>query len=394
MEAPQTYRVSANNRAPLVRFMCEALEAGGCRVLRSSRPDTAPFRISFESPEGVRMGIVAYAFLANSRVTKNRPDDEWRFQIKYGKRTGTPHDLWEDPYGLYTTIFVGINPEHGFFVGADPVLNSPTRFFISKEFKAEHVGEVKAKGWAVWERERRLEGSNTGFEVMVGGKAESFYRYVLFEQEAKGEDQGTRHLLAERFRDGIPLGLAAQWLRGRRASSDRSAVTALVAEFALPEADILEIIGEAPRLKVAVRGWVAERHLLRMLQATKGVSDLVQLETDGSADFSLRFEGRGPVLVECKNVLRNLPADGVPRLDFQRTRAAKGNPCSRYYCQTDFQVTAACLHSVTESWEYRAQTTREMLPHPTCEGRLHHRVRIDEAWSSELPDVFARAVEL
>ncbi len=363
-------------------------------VLRSSEPSTAPFRISFVSPEGVRMGIVAYAFFANSRVTKNRPDDEWRFQIKYGGKAGALHDIWQDPFGLYTTLFLGINPEHGFFVGADPVLNSPTRFFISKEFKRDHVEEIRRDGWAVWERERRLDGSNTGFEVMVGGNATTFFRYVLFEQEARGEDQGTRHFLAERFRDGVPLGLTAQWLRGRLAASDRSVVDALVAEFQLPENEILEIIGQAPRLKVAVRGWVAERHLLRQMQTIPGISQLRQLERDGSADFSLKFAGRGPLLVECKNVLRNVPKDGVPRLDFQRTRAAKGNPCSRYYKKTDFHVTAACLHSVTESWEYRAQATRDMRPHPTCEGRLHHRVRIDDGWSSDLEKVLARAVDL
>jgi hypothetical protein len=363
-------------------------------LIRASEPNAAPFRISFTTPEGVRMGIIAYAFLANSQLTKNRPVDEWRFQVKYGKKTGELHSLWEDPFGLYTTLFLGISPTEGFFVGADPVLNSPTRFFISKEFKADHVEAIQTDGWAVWERERRIDPSGTGYEVMVGGTAESFLRYIMFEQEVRGEDQGTRHLLAERFKAGIPSGLTAQWLRGRLPSSDRSAVDALLEEFQLPESEILHLIDQAPRLKMAVRGWVAERHLLDRLQLVPDVSDCEQIETDGSADFSLYFMGRGPLLVECKNVLRAVPSDGVPRLDFQRTRAAKGNPCSRYYQRTDFHVTAACLHSVSEKWEYRARATADMAPHPKCKGRLHHRIRVDVGWTADLQSVLARAANL
>jgi len=57
------------------------------------------------------MGIVAYAFLANSKPTKNRPPDEHRFQLKYGSKDDRLHELWQDPFGLYTTLLVGINPE-------------------------------------------------------------------------------------------------------------------------------------------------------------------------------------------------------------------------------------------------------------------------------------------
>ena len=44
-------------------------------------------------------------------------------------------------------IMVGINPEAGVFVGADPVLNNPTRFFISKEFKEHDVKKIHQDGW-------------------------------------------------------------------------------------------------------------------------------------------------------------------------------------------------------------------------------------------------------
>jgi hypothetical protein len=56
---------------------------------------------------GERMGVVAYAFLANSRLTKNRPADEHRFQIKYGP--DDKREPWQDPFRLYTTLLAGLD---------------------------------------------------------------------------------------------------------------------------------------------------------------------------------------------------------------------------------------------------------------------------------------------
>jgi hypothetical protein len=109
--------------------MLGALRGAGCRIIHTPLPTRAPFRVTFETPDGERLGIIAYTFLANSRETRNRPKDEHRFQIKYGSKQvvaeargsiGKEHDLWQDPYGLYTTLLIGINPERGFFVAAGP----------------------------------------------------------------------------------------------------------------------------------------------------------------------------------------------------------------------------------------------------------------------------------
>lgn len=75
----RTYRVSRKLKEPLLDFMLEALQSSGCRVLYHSPPTEAPFRITFETLMGERMGIVAYAFFANSKLTKNRPADEHCF---------------------------------------------------------------------------------------------------------------------------------------------------------------------------------------------------------------------------------------------------------------------------------------------------------------------------
>jgi len=194
-EQYRTYAVSKRDKEPLLRFLLGALRTCGCRILRASSPAEAPFRITFETAEGERLGILAYAFLANQREIKNRPSDEHRFQVKYGKKDGELHEVWQDPYALYTTLFLGINPDQGFFVGADPVLHNPTPVFISIEFTQQDVDCVLVDGWAAWERE---SGDDGPIEVLVGGRPETFLRYVRFEREALAEDQGHRHLLAER----------------------------------------------------------------------------------------------------------------------------------------------------------------------------------------------------
>src|SRR5437879_2593988 len=116
------YSVSRRDKEPLLRFIVDALESSGCRVLRASEPDVAPFRLTFETPDEERLGIIAYAFRSGSQLTKNRPPDEHRLQVKYSGYDKKLHAVWQDPFLLYTTLFVGIDTERGLFVGADPVL--------------------------------------------------------------------------------------------------------------------------------------------------------------------------------------------------------------------------------------------------------------------------------
>ena len=388
-ERVRTYGVQSRDREPLIAFMLEALRREGCRVIHEPAPNEAPFRITFETPSGERIGIIAYAFLANTKPTKNRPDDEHRFQVKYGSKDGKLHKLWQDPYGLYVTLFIGINPDLGFFVGADPVLHSPTKFFISVEFKQQHVDSILRTGWHAWERERRSRAleEEGPVEVLVGGTASSFLRYVRFEREALREDQGHRQLLAERS-----VALAAPLpgvVAGAMPSPAR--LHELAREFEMSESEVLDLISGARRLKMAVRGWVAEEHLVRRLLTIPGVSDCVRDDEEGGPDVKLRFEGSRVITVECKNVLRQRTAEGLARVDFQRTRASKGDPCSRYYSSADFDVVAACLHAVSERWEFQFARSRWLDPHRACAGKLSHLVRLDNRWSKPVEDVLRDA---
>jgi hypothetical protein len=374
----RTYGVRASSKAPLIGFMTSALEESGCRIIHSSSPEEAPFILTFETPIGERIGIVVYAFLATRTKTTNRPIDERSFQIKYGsKKSNEAHKLWSDPYGLFTTLLVGIDTKENFFVAADPVLHNPTKFFIRMEFKDRHADEIKSRGWAVWERDRRSELDENPVEVLVGGSKSRFLDYIRFERAAANLSVGDRHLLAERpnlwssTRGTLDSDLSV-------ASLD--SIHPLSQEFKLDPEQILELISGARRLKMAVRGWVAEEHLRRFLSGIAGVSECERIDLEGGADIQLRYLGRRPLTIECKNVLRLPDANNRPRIDFQRTRASKSNPCSRFYSVDDFDLLAGCLHAVTERWEFRFARTSDLPPHKSCEGKVASNVRIDSSW--------------
>jgi hypothetical protein len=360
-------------KRPLLDFLVGGLQAAGCTILHHSDPAFAPFFITFETPFGERHGVLAYAFFANSRETLNRPLDEHRFQIKYGSDKHAILPVEQDPSRLVTTIFVGIDTERAIMVGADPVLHDQTPMFISLEFKRAHAEAIQSAQWYAWEREsRRRDGEPV--EVLVGVSQRRVLDFIRFERMALGLDPGHRQLLAEQ-------------LLGNPVLADAEP-HALMQELGLGEREVMDLIQGASRLKMAVRGWVAEHHLERQLQTLPGIKDCRRLDEEGRPDIELRFRNGRPILIECKNVLRRQAADGRARVDFQRTRAAKGNPCSRYYKPGDFHVLAACLHAVTERWEYRFIPTADLQPHPKCAGRIQSNLRVGPDWHENPVDAF------
>jgi hypothetical protein len=385
------YETKASSREPLRRFMLDGLKAAGCRILFASTPDRAPFVVTFETTQGERMGIIAYAFLATRTPTKNRPADERSFQLKYGGKQGyaadNAHSLWQDPLGLFTTLLIGIDPKEGFFVAADPEAHNPTKFFIRLEFKDEHAEAIRRDGWHAWERIRRGPMAEP-VEVLVGGRQEAFLDLVRFERAAYGLAPGDRQLLAEK----------RELIKGTRLLGDLApepsprSVHPLLKELALGAEDVLELIAGARRLKMAVRGWVAEEHLRAALAGLEGVTDCARLDEEGSPDLRLRYRS-GPLLtVECKNVLRvTSKTTGFARIDFQRTRASKSDPCSRYYSAGDFDVVAGCLHAVTERWEFRFALPSGLDAHQRCPGKLASGVLVDGRWSTEPQAAFEAA---
>jgi Methylase-associated X1 len=378
----RTYVVRPSDRKPLVDFFVDGLVKAGCRILH--RPDArcAPFTIVIETPWQERIGIVLYAFRSTSRVTANRPADEARFQVKYGPRTDEFHRIFVDPYQLYTTLLVGIDLESGVIVSADPAIHNPTRFYISIEYKNVDAALSLDKGWHAWERAKREH--EAPIEILVGCSQEHVLDLILFERMAEGLDQGHRQLLAER----VAGKSASRRLVELQRQHDPERHT-LLAELAVEADALLDIIQGANRLKTAVRGWVAQHHLHGIMLKIPGVSGCEAIEEDGKPDFRVRMRDGPPILIECKNVLRKTTARGVPRLDFQRTRASIGDPCSRYYSAAEFQIVAACMHPVSERWEFKYKRTDEMAPHVRCTGRLSSNLLVNGSWTDDLAELLA-----
>lgn len=367
----KTYSVSPTDKAPLLGFLREGLEDRGCKILHASGPDRAPFYLVIETPGGERLGVLAYAFLANSKLTNKRPTDEHRFQVKYGGQLKGVLDLAVDPHQLITTIFLGIDPVRGVFVAADPLMNNPSPMSRSIEYKTDHVELIQKLGWAAWERERHTPkttnrptpsiNEDTRIQVLIGGTKEHVFDLIQLERIARGLDPGDRHLVADTLLEHPPALKAG-------------ASHQLLDELSIPSEALFDLINGASRLKMAVRGWVAETHLESELLKLPGVTSCRRLEAEGQPDIELHWKGGPPILVECKNVLRKPNAAGRPRVDFQRTRASKADPCSRYYRPSEFGVLAACLHAVTEEWKFSFAVTSELPPHQSCGGRIANNI--------------------
>ncbi len=388
----KTYAVKRSDKAPLLAFIEEALVMRGCRIVSTTDHGQAPFYIVFESPAGERQGVLAYAFFANTKPTRNRPEDEHRFQIKYGGELKGVLDVAVDPHALITTIFLGIDPERKIFIAADPLMNAPSPMSRSIEFKAEHVETILAQSWFAWERDRRPPktkdrptpeiDADTRIQILVGGVQERLFDLIVLERLARGLDPGERHLLADQLRQRADLKQAA------------SISHKLLDELGLPPEALFDLIDGAARLKMAVRGWVAEQHLETALRVIPGVTECKRIELDGQPDITLRWKGGKPLLIECKNVLRKTDRHGNARIDFQRTRASKGDPCSRYYAASEFSILAASLHAVREKWEFAFAPTSALARHATCVGKLANSVIVSQPLFTSQPEtVFGQCSE-
>ena len=163
---------------------------------------------------------------------------------------------------------------------------------------------------------------------MIGGLPESFLSYVRFERAAKGLDQGHRALLVDKVEELTQVAESTTASIHSVQHLDEE-IQPLANEFQLSQDQILDVIRSAPRLKMAVRGWVAEKHLYQKLSEYSEITECEQIEKDGMPDFRIVYRDC-PILIECKNVLRKVYSDNQPRVDFQKTRASKKDPFTRY----------------------------------------------------------------
>lgn len=382
-----------------VARIAEAIEASGGRISKAADPTEAPFVFEIQTAAGEPLSLVCYAFTANKYEQRGRPDDEHRFQIKYGGEFDRPHVLYTDPTRSRVTLMFGVHTSLPLIVAADPAMHTPTWFSSSVEFKEDDLLAARRKGWHGWERDRVAHGrrrllprEDTRTEVLIALRLEHFLTYVMFERIATEMDPGERLLFADRIGNRIarresPADLV-QWLP--QVSAPETLIEhPLLQQLGLTTAELLEIIGGRFRLAAAVRGSVAEFHLGRLLRSTPGVTRVDHIDQDGQPDFAIRYRNES-LRIECKNVLRRLVASH-PRVDFQKTRAAKGDPCSRYYRPEQFEILAACLHPVAEEWNFTFCPTSALPAHRTCPGRLSEHVRVTGGhWTKDLRPLLDR----
>lgn len=377
MRRPLRYSVSPADKAPLLAMFGEGLRAGGAVVVEEPEPGEAPFRYVIVTPTGERLKLTAYLFRATKYHPgdkRERPSDEHRFQIKYGSDFTHYHFLQvpEPDDELAVTVFMGVHLEERLLIGCDPTMHNPTWFSKSVEFKDEHVRLAMERGWYGWERER-LEGGRRKAkpmldyrtETVVALTPENLLRYIDLERKSSGVDPGERLLLAE-----------------AQAPGD---LHALERELGLSAREILNLIDSAFRLKVAVRGSAAQLHLQRILEEVAGVTQVVALDEDARPDYEICYRGRRKlVTIECKNVLRSHRLAGLPIVEYQKTRASKGNPiCGRFYTFDHCDILAACLHPTTARWEYRFCPSKALPPNKRCPGRVHPRVPVGgDSWNA------------
>lgn len=364
-------------------FVQEAVERAGGRVLAASGPNQAPLFLGIEDDRQERLAMCAYVFLANRRDIRNRPQDEHRLQIRYGDVNDAAwraqdHPIGFDPLSADVTLVLGAHIESDLLIGLDPLVYNPLPIGISVFFKDAEITEAERSGWHVWERDnisgvRRADPrTSLGVETVVAVAPERLLDYVRFERTA----QSLRLDPPLRFRS------AQDAARPRRPEG----IHALEREFALPGEEILDIIRERPRLGMAVRGGVAERHLHKQLDADAQVVEAKLGTQEGPPDFFVTLRAQTAVTVECKNASPVTYADGTPKVETQKTRASKGDPKSRLYEPTQFDIVAACMYGPWRRWEFRYKRSDQLERDETYPDRIAAIQRVDDTWAGTLAD--------
>jgi Methylase-associated X1 len=362
-------------------FVQHAVERAGGRILAASAPNQAPLLLGIEDDRGERVALCAYVFLANRREIRNRPPDEHRLQIRYGDVNDAAwrsqdHPVGFDPLSVDVTLVLGAHVERDLLIGLDPLVYDPLPLGISIFFKEAEIDQAQQSGWHVWERDnisgvRRADPRTAlGVETIVGIAPERLLDYVRFERTA----QSLRLDPPLRFR-------AAQDAAETRRPEG---IHALEREFALPGKEILDIIRERPRLGMAVRGGVAERHLQKELDRDRDIAKAELGTQEGPPDLFVSLCAGKHITVECKNASPITYADGTPKVETQKTRASKGDPKSRLYEPKQFDVVAACMYGPWGRWEFRYKRSDMLERDETYPERIAAIQRVDDTWANSL----------
>lgn len=374
----RAYRSSG--RGDMNQLVVEGLEAGGATVLWRSPDSTAPLYLAVRLGDGGLCGVLVYAYRATRRPTRNRPQGEIRFQIKYGDITEETrrqnHSLGLDPTGLDVTLLVAVDVEHRQVVALDPPLYDPLPMGLSSYWHPEEAARIEADGWHAWDSRtrsgsRREARHESGMESRVGLRPERLVTLLALEREARqlGHDTALR-------------------LSRARALADPQAATGAEAslDLGLTAEELVEVIASRMRLAMAVRGGVAEFHAHRQLEQDPLVVRVEPHAGDGPPDhFATLRDGRR-LRVEVKNAAPDRYADGTAKVEVQKTR---GQVPARLYPYDAFDVLAVCMHGPTGQWDFRYRHAHDLDAHPAYPDRIRPMQPVDEHWPATLADLLS-----
>jgi hypothetical protein len=159
---------------------------------------------------------------------------------------------------------------------------------------------------------------------------------------------------------------------------------ALETRYGLTAIELLDAVECRFRLRAALEGAVAEVQMERKIRELVGsvIERYEAHDLDGQPDFSLWLPGREkPLRAECKNVRESSRVggeayrkDGVEiafKVETQKTRAAKGDPSSRFYGIDQFEILGVCIGKKTGRWaDMLFAKTCDLLRHPQFAQKL------------------------
>ena len=374
---PKLYPVQAE-RGKVIELLEKGIEQSGARVIYSSfwAHRVAPMYIGAEDELGRRYGLVVYPFTTTRKVTRNRPADERRTQIRFGDPTrerDEANPIAHDSAGVDVTLVLAVDPEEGFIVGLDPLIYRDLPMGISVYYRDRDLDSASESGWAVWEKRKGVSTrrpSWEGLETLVGFRPDRLLDYARFEAQATalGLTPELRLTLAERFR------------------SSEAGPHQLERVFGVDYRTILNIIQDNFRLGVAVRGGVAEHHLGRALAVDQAVDSYEPIDADGQPDFRVRMVSGREVLVECKTASKKPYKNGDFKVEVQKTR---DSGAGRKYTYDQFDIIAACLFSATGLWEFRYRLASALKPWSQEPTRIEAIQRIDSSWTRSLGELLS-----
>lgn len=156
--------------------------------------------------------------------------------------------------------------------------------------------------------------------------------------------------------------------------------------YQLTATEMLDALSRRFRARVALEGAVAEVHLgkiIRAFQKTGKIASFEEHDVDGHPDFTIVLTSGESLTIECKNVRDKAEAYRTGgqvvayKVETQKTRAAQGDPSSRYYDVDYFDILAVCLGKKSGDWtQFVFAKAGDLARHQTYPGKIATMQRV------------------